>query len=155
MNRCLIMIVLLSLFSQSGCALNRSTHHSVIHVWLSESNNESATVADVHALERILDTWAMEYQFLRCAGNHRQHTSTTNAAGSVITIYYKQKNPTDADWPIEVMVACDLQSHPTLVQVATCEGYGARPTGGLERIHQELLQRLKRQFGETVKGSIW
>ena len=136
-----------------------STHHAQIRIELLDTAGPpEAKLAECDQIIRVLDTWAGKVNFCRVPPDQTRSMhlswSTSNANGNERVTYFREIEPGDPSWPLEVMVAFDPSS--PAVEISMAEGYHKQPSQRLQDAYRTLLDHLREHYGSKILSSnIW
>ncbi len=137
-----------------------STHHAQIRIELLDTAGPTeAKLAEYDQIIQILETWAGKVNFRRLPPDRTRSMhmswSTSVANGNEGVTYFREVEPSDPSWPLEVMIVFDPDSSP-VVEISMAEGYHRQPTQRLQDAYRTLLDHLRERYGRKILSSnIW
>ncbi len=132
----------------------KSTHHAETQVGLLEATGTpERKVAEYDQIVALLDVWAARVGLGRVppeqTGSMRQHwVASPGNAGAKVTCF-RETQPQDPAWPIEVIVTFNPDLAP-VVNISMAEGYYRRPSPRLQKLHFSLQEQLRERYGRKI-----
>jgi hypothetical protein len=132
----------------------KSTHHAEIQVGLLEAaGTPEQRLAEYERIVALLDAWAVRVGLRRVpseqAGSLRQHWVAAPGNINAKVTCFRETQPQDPNWPIEVIVTFNPDLAP-VVNISMTEGYHRRPSPQLQKLHFALQEQLRERYGSKI-----